>query len=505
MIKNETIAKRPPLCDSRQVACITKERVRLRILHTNDIHSHFDQMPRIAEWIKRLKENTGEAHTLTLDIGDHLDRMRSETEGTEGLANIAVINATGYDAVTLGNNEGLTYTPDVLDRLYGEAARFPVVLGNMVAARTGTAPAWMKLGISWRKRGCASVSSVRRPHSRFFLQAAGLGNQRSVRYDPSSCRRAASANGHHRAAVASGLRHDEKIAEDIPGIDVILGGHTHHLLTEPLSVGSTWICAAGKHGQYVGAVDLAYERQTKRLELVGAGVHATAEMNGDPELQAVIDLYANQANETLSREVVRLDRDMPIDWYGESPLGNLLAAGIRRWVDAEIGLVNAGQLLGGPQQGPVSAGTLLKLCPSPINPCRLKLTGAQLRQALEESLLPEFMDKPLFGFGFRGKVLGTLCLDGLSVEFDPEGAPYSKIVSVRVGESPMIDDRLYTVGTIDMFTFGIGYLSIGQGIEPEFFLPEFLRDVLLHELRNAKALQDSSRGRWIKRQKHVGN
>ncbi|WP_372814210.1 bifunctional UDP-sugar hydrolase/5'-nucleotidase [Paenibacillus sp.] len=505
MIKNETIVKRPPLCDSRQVACITKERVRLRILHTNDIHSHFDQMPRIAEWIKRLKENTGEAHTLTLDIGDHLDRMRSETEGTEGLANIAVINATGYDAVTLGNNEGLTYTPDVLDRLYGEVARFPVVLGNMVAARTGTAPAWMKPWHIVEKAGLriGLIGAT----AAFPLFYKLLGWEISDPYD--TIRQAVEELRPQTDIIVLlshlGLRHDEKIAEDIPGIDVILGGHTHHLLTEPLSVGSTWICAAGKHGQYVGVVDLAYERQTKRLELVGAGVHATAEMNGDPELQAVIDLYANQANETLSREVVRLDRDMPIDWYGESPLGNLLAAGLRRWVDAEIGLVNAGQLLGGPQQGPVSAGTLLKLCPSPINPCRLKLTGAQLRQALEESLLPEFMDKPLFGFGFRGKVLGTLCLDGLSVEFDPEGAPYSKIVSVRVGESPMIDDRLYTVGTIDMFTFGIGYLSIGQGIEPEFFLPEFLRDVLLHELRNAKALQDSSRGRWIKRQKHVGN
>lgn len=462
-------------------------------------------MPRIAAWIRRFKEESGEAHTLTLDIGDHLDRMRPETEGTEGLANIAVLNATGYDAVTLGNNEGLTYTSDVLNRLYGEIARFPVVLGNMIDARTGGLPAWMKPWLIVEKAGLRiGLIGATAAFSDFYTL---MGWQM---LDPYETIRQAVEELRPQADVIVlmshlGIRHDEKIAEENPGIDVILGGHTHHLLSEPLSVGSTWICAAGKHGQYVGVVDLAFERNTGRLELVRAGVHAASEADGDPELQAVIDDYARQAAETLSREVVRLDRDMPIDWYGESPLGNLLAAGLRRWVDAEIGLVNAGQLLGGPPKGPVSAGTLLRLCPSPINPCRLKLTGAQLRQALEESLLPEFMEKPLFGFGFRGKVLGTLCLDGMEVEYDPDGKPYSKVVSIRVGEAPLIEERLYTVGTIDMFTFGIGYLSISQGVEPKFFLPEFLRDVLLHELKNAKALQDSSRQRWIRRQENVGN
>ena len=52
---------------------------------------------------------------IVLDIGDHMDRASVETEGTMGQANVDVINLTGYDAITIGNNEGLTISYDVLE------------------------------------------------------------------------------------------------------------------------------------------------------------------------------------------------------------------------------------------------------------------------------------------------------------------------------------------------------------------------------------------------------
>ncbi|MDT2238225.1 5'-nucleotidase C-terminal domain-containing protein [Paenibacillus larvae] len=63
------------------------------------------------------------------------------------------------------------------------------------------------------------------------------------------------------------------------------------------------------------------------------------------------------------------------DWYAASPLGNLLADSLRRFTRTELSLVNAGQLLGGLEAGSVTKGRLLEICPSPINPCRIKLRG----------------------------------------------------------------------------------------------------------------------------------
>jgi 2',3'-cyclic-nucleotide 2'-phosphodiesterase (5'-nucleotidase family) len=49
-----------------------------------------------------------------------------------------------------------------------------------------------------------------------------------------------------------GFRQDQALAEATGDIDLILGGHSHTILDQPLQVGSAWICQAGSHGQFCG-------------------------------------------------------------------------------------------------------------------------------------------------------------------------------------------------------------------------------------------------------------
>ncbi|WJH34773.1 hypothetical protein N6H14_00750 [Paenibacillus sp. CC-CFT747] len=57
-----------------------KQVQKLVILHTNDIHSHFEAMPRIATVMRKLRREHAGAGLVTVDGGDHMDRMRQETE-----------------------------------------------------------------------------------------------------------------------------------------------------------------------------------------------------------------------------------------------------------------------------------------------------------------------------------------------------------------------------------------------------------------------------------------
>jgi 2',3'-cyclic-nucleotide 2'-phosphodiesterase (5'-nucleotidase family) len=310
-----------------------------------------------------------------------------------------------------------------------------------------------------------------------------------------------------------GLKQDERMAAEIEGIDVILGGHTHHLLEQPLRIGDTMLCGAGKFGQYIGVVDIGFHPVTRKPIQMEGYVRGITTSLTDPnpeqeltsahllggQIERRIEEHRLHAQQVLSREMARLKHPMDADWYREAPLGNLLAAALRKWTGTDIGLVNAGQLLEGLEQGSVTAGRLLEICPSPINPSRMILTGRQILQALEESLLPEFTEKRLYGFGFRGKVLGMINVDGLSVEYDPEGPAYRKIREVRIGASELLDpEREYRVGTIDMFTFGIGYLSLSQGKQTEYYLPEFIRDLIGQALNDPTAIEASSTFRWIR-------
>ncbi|MCB2621777.1 bifunctional metallophosphatase/5'-nucleotidase, partial [Listeria monocytogenes] len=73
---------------------------------------------------KRTAADKEHQAALVFDIGDFLDRVHPLTEGTNGLANTALLNQLPYDVVTFGNNEGPTLAHEDLDKLY-EHAVFP--------------------------------------------------------------------------------------------------------------------------------------------------------------------------------------------------------------------------------------------------------------------------------------------------------------------------------------------------------------------------------------------
>jgi len=70
--------------------------------------------------------------SLVFDLGDHADRVDPATEATKGKINTHLLNALMPTAVTIGNNEGITFPHDWLADLYTEAD-FPVLVSNLEA------------------------------------------------------------------------------------------------------------------------------------------------------------------------------------------------------------------------------------------------------------------------------------------------------------------------------------------------------------------------------------
>ncbi|MNI79549.1 hypothetical protein D3C73_1360140 [compost metagenome] len=74
--------------------------------------------------------------------------------------------------------------------------------------------------------------------------------------------------------------------------------------------------------------------------------------------------------------------------------------------------------------------------------------------------------------------------------------PYDDNVAVFVEGQPLEDEETYTVGTIDMFTFRLGYESIAEGKDVRVLLPNFLRDLLRLELQRPGSLEECRIPRW---------
>lgn len=468
---------------------------RLTILHTNDIHSHFETVSSIAGLITEERGLASDNPLLLLDIGDHMDRMAVETEGSVGQANTDIINLTNYDAITIGNNEGLTFTPDMLKRAY-TGLLCPVVCCNIRELASGLCPSWMKEHVIITKGNIKiGVVGVTAPFDEFYRLIGWEA------LDPETVLQGQIDILRPQVDILILLSHlglptDRKLATNLDGIDLILGGHTHHLLEEPICIGNTSICGAGKFGQFVGKVVM--ERDSNgNFKVVWGGCIPVDPMRKDDKISAALEIHREQAEKALQRTITVTDHALLLNETGqESPFANLLAQSLRQFTNTEISMVNTGQLLGSLPEGNITVGMLHQLCPSPINPCILKLNGSDIRYTIEQSLLSEYKEKQIFGYGFRGKVLGSIALDGVEVLYDSTRIPYDRIVNVSINGVPLCDDQEYVVGTIDMFTFGIGYERIAKGWDRTFILPEFLRDLLSTELQRPGSLEKCHEIRW---------
>ncbi|WEG13769.1 bifunctional UDP-sugar hydrolase/5'-nucleotidase [Pullulanibacillus sp. KACC 23026] len=452
--------------------------VNIHLFHTNDLHSHVEFIPKQRSLLTRLMNRAQEQHesSLLIDLGDHMDRSNPLTEGTFGKGNVRLLNEMDYDLVTIGNNEGITFTKADLEAAYQDKT-FPILLANLFN-ESSERPAWCKpsqiLDINGMKLGFVGVTAD------FYDFYKGLGWRIE---SPMEVLKKYVPLLKKQADVVVVLSHvgksfDVQLAHELDGIDVILGSHSHDLLPNGVMEKDTLIVQAGKFGQHVGEVVLEIN-EFKQLVSKQARLYNVLEEPDDLKMLAIVKELEQEGRRKLLAPVTELDETMAINWDQESPFAELLAEGLKEWCQADIGMINSGVLLGDLAPGVVTKGELHRLCPHPLNPCRLTLKGQDLLELLHIGQSSEFKQWALLGFGFRGKRLGGLVYSGLTYEWDElNQCPHH----VQINGEELQSDKSYTIGTADLFTFSHIARPLMRVMEIRIFMPEFLRDVLAWQL-----------------------
>ncbi len=473
---------------------------KIHILHMNDLHSHFENIPKLVSYIKQQKEQARKKDEILIvvDIGDHMDRMRLETEGTAGRINVELLNESGVSVSTIGNNEGLTFTKEQLEDVY-QHKNFRIVACNLFDNKSGFKPEWLEtywienyegIRIGW--------VGATAPYETFYsLQGWEI-------YEPLTLLEQTINMVKEQVDIIVVLSHlgikaDQQMAEMIPSIDAILGAHTHRFFENGLKEpNKPLICQVGIFGSHIGHLTMDYDLEEKRILDINEKTVNITDCLDDIQIVSTIEKYREIAIRKLSEPVTQINEQLRISIEKESRLGNLLADGVKNWVGADIGIINTGQILDSLEAGVVTKKRIHEICPSPINPCKLKLKGSLLKETLEEALLDEVIFSNPKGYGFRGKELGTLCISGIKVYYDPLAAPMNRIKDIWINDKEFRNEDEYLIGTLDMFTFGGGYTTMKQGTNIQYYLPEFIRDVLSAQLKNKEAIRQSYSQRWFK-------
>ncbi|WP_010647360.1 bifunctional metallophosphatase/5'-nucleotidase [Oceanobacillus massiliensis] len=431
---------------------------------------------------KNLRQRNGESNWI-IDIGDHVDRSHPITEASMGKSNVQLLNDAGYDFATIGNNEGITLSHDDLYHLYDEA-EFQVVCANLTSL-DDIVPPWLQQTINLQTVNGIKIGMIglTAPFNAFYELLNWHVTPEFDALDKHIAKLKASAD---IIIVLShlGISVDQEIARRYDDIDVIIGGHTHHLIKDGEYINNAVITAAGKHCSYIGEVVLTWSHEKKKLVKKEAYATDITEVAKDMQTERKIHKMQLKAEAFLSEKVVHLDKPLEVSWYTETKVMEELTNTIREWTEADAAMLNSGLLLDGLPAGNVTYRDVHRICPHPINPVVVDLKGAELIEVIRASLSKEFMEYRLKGFGFRGEMLGRMVFSGLEVVtgLHKDGNEYVQQVMLDNGQ-PVDPDKTYYIATADTFTFGRLLPEIAKSNTKQYFVPEFLRDLLADTLR----------------------
>ncbi|MFZ3576748.1 bifunctional metallophosphatase/5'-nucleotidase [Virgibacillus sp. DJP39] len=456
---------------------------KLFFYYTNDLHSNFDQWSRVTGYLKEAREDKriAKQSSWLVDIGDHVDRVNPIAEAFKGKANVQLMNDIGYDIATFGNNEGITLAHEDFYHLYDEAD-FDVVCANLNNIR-GDNPQWVQPSVTVKTKGGVRIGvlGLTAPFNAFYEL---LDWHVSHPFDVLDAYVSELAKHTDIIVLLShlGITEDREIARRYNDVDVIIGGHTHHLLRTGETINNTIITAAGKHCAFVGEVILTWDHNQRQLVRKEAYTTDITHRAKDLQTEQKLNELISEADKILDEKITTLDKTIEVNWFKNTPIMEKLTATLKKWTEADCAMLNAGVLLDQIESGDVSLKDIHRICPHPINPCVVQLKGDELVEVIRASFTKEFMELKLKGFGFRGEVLGRMIFAGLEVETEVKKDGQEHVKNVTINNQPIDHNHTYHVATADMFTFGRLLPEIAKSESKRYFLPEFLRDLLARTL-----------------------
>lgn len=494
------------------------------VLFVSDTHSHLDAVgPRDAALTGTIggiaraatviaRERGVDPAALVLHAGDFFQGDLF-FNAYFGVPELQLLAAAGVDAIAVGNHE-FDLGPEVLAGALGEAfpdGEVPLLSANLDLSGFPALSAFIRPStireVAGVKVGIFGMTVPDDPLMRPDpVQVLGAG-------DPELLLGLAGAQVVGlRAAGAQvviclshlGYAYDRALAENVPGIDVIVGGHDHLELFEPARVdnpsgGTTLIVSAGSHYRHVGRLRVDAAPSDVRL-LDYSLLPLDAGVTPAPEVQAVVEQLKSgivaRWGDVYGIEVATARRPITKDWdrgiFRDSPMGDLVTDALRLRTGADIAITANGLISEGLPEGPLVAADVFRTVSYGydletglgLRVATFDITGAELVHGLEATLAFLGISRDFF-----------LEVSGMRFSYDPQEPVGSRVVlsSVRIGHERLSLSRTYSVAV----NTGIVVLLPMLGVEVSNvqLLPILEYEAVLDRVRALGTLDARSEGR----------
>ncbi|MGC8733807.1 MAG: bifunctional metallophosphatase/5'-nucleotidase [bacterium] len=457
----------------------------LVILHTNDFHGRIvSQEQKIfekyeyevagAEYISSIINNirNQEKNVLLLDAGD-FSAGTIYSNLSYGQSVVDFYNYLNYDAVTIGNHEfdfGYDNFLNIVKNL-----KMPVLCANANPLFKYTKP-YVILNKNNLK---IAVIGLLTPETEQITMPKALNNHEILDpIDTLNKYKSEILSNNPDLVIALthlGVKEDEKLAKNVDYIDIIIGGHSHTTLYQPINIQNNnkniLIFQTGSYGKYIGYIKLNIDNKNsdnKKIDLINYKLYPTINkvVTPDKKVNNILEKYISQANKYANQKLGfsnttfdKKSKDISND------LGILLTNIMVLYTKSDIAFYNTGGIRDTINKGNIVYGQIFNVLPFENMLITVKMKGKDIIDLLNN------MENKKTPLKYNS-----------SLEF--------KDNKWLLNGQEILEDKEYKVATIDFLYYGgDGYTEFKK--YPVFENYGYIRDIVADYIKNYSPLNSS--------------
>ena len=400
-------------------------------------------MAYVASMIKKLKaEKPG--RNLVFDAGDTW-HGGGITYFDKGVAMVKIMNAIGYDAMVPGNWEFFYKNDHFLDLI--DSAKFPVIAYNL------TDKEWEEPALDQyiiRKVGQLKVAIVGYTYPWTALTSAIAGAAKwykfGIKEDEARDLLAEIRKNENPDLVVfishGGFGLDQKFAKRVDGIDVMLSGHTHDEVLDPVVWNDTLVFQGGAHGKYVVSLDL----EIKDKKIVDFEYRLNKVMQNridpDPDVSKLVEEaylpYVSELSKTIgSSDVLMHRRD-----FWQSTVGNLITDAMREIHKTDIAFFPAWRFGASILPGEITKEDIYNVIPTEGHIFTFSMRGKEIKNLLENILSSVVNRDPYTRVG--GDMIR---FSGMKIICDLVKPAGKRVLKINIGGEEFNQEKTYSVAS----------------------------------------------------------
>ncbi len=521
--------------------------VTLTILHTQEHHGQllplrasdgvdYGGVSARATLIDEIRKSAGDENVLLVDSGDLLIGTALSAV-FRGEPDILSYNAMGYDATALGNHEfDFESKENRLEQLMA-LSNFPMMGANLSGLTFSADPGFVKVRLAGLDLLLIGIANPHTPE-------ASSPNPATRFADPKETI-SALLNAHAKLIDLAVIVTHQETLEDVALLQsitttradvavVIIGGHTAGfrglvacdtfsssqeipdlIADQPTELAQDifqdcngiYVRAGegplnGRLGTSLGRLEITINNK-KLVSATSQNIPVIPETENNreknvagmaalhPEIEALVQPFVEELGARLQEIIglaeVDLDGERQNVRTRETNLGNFLSDILRLTQKTEIGLMNGGGIRASIPAGEITLEEILTVLPFGNTITTLQVTGAQLKEAMENSV--SMIESSAGRF---------LQISGMTLSYDPERPAGRRVMEIRVNGEPLDMTRLYSIATNNFIAGGGDGYDLFKTASNLFDTQFVLADVVADFIREAGVISAQMEGR-IKR------